>query len=620
MKITRKILSLSILLILITTSCSESFLKPEPLSFYTSENVLTNEAGLQAVLDNALKSLCNECTGDISPITENMRYSDIAVDGTTDKTTPFQDLNRQLLPDAVFNAGWTKMSKCWDNSYATIKDCNTVIARSETATFTSEESKNQLLSGAYFLRAFRYYMKTLEYGDVPFVLEELTVPKTDFFTTTKESIWPKMIKDLEWAVQYLPEADKVNRGQVTKAACKHLLAKYYLLEGRFDDAIAITTEIIDGGVYALNTERFGSDASNLEKDVVWDMFRSENKCLASNKEGLLMTVDRYGVEGASNGVNTMRVAVPNYGQVGIIKTPDGANGMSDKAGCEIGLVEKYGRGVTRVRPTWYSQHGVWTINGVEDHQDYRHKTSNGNWITMDMLVYNNPALKTSGNEYYGKNLRLYSESGTLLCLDTIRCWHDWPHYKVWNEDPEEVRPQGGPADWYIFRLAETYLLRAEAYVWTEQWQKAADDINIIRKRANAIYMYTAEDIASQQIGAVLDERNRELYMEEPRKVEITRMAIIFARTGKQCYNGKTYSYDNLTTDNFYYDRVVEISDFYNKPNAVTVKGNYYTISPYHIFWPIPAYAINANSRGVINQNYGYPGTENNIDPLVYSEE
>ena len=314
----------------------------------------------------------------------------------------------------------------------------------------------------------------------------------------------------------------------------------------------------------------------------------------------------------------MRNIGPNFGQTGIIKTPNGANGMTDKAGVEIGLVETYGRGVARIRPSGYTMYSNWVYNGVTDWTDFRHKKDNGNWITMEMLTYNNPALKGK-NEWYGKNLQLYSSSGVLLCLDTIRSWFQWPHYKVWIPDPDRVQPQGGPGDWYIYRLAETYLLRAEAYAWKGEWQKAADDINIIRQRASAKYMYTAADLQQQSIGAVLDERNRELYLEEARKVELTRIAIIYARTGKKCYNGKTYNMNNISQDNFWYDRVIEKSDLYNK-NVPTKYGNLFTCSPYHIFWPIPSYAINSNTRGIINQNLGYPGTERNVPPLVYSGE
>lgn len=614
------IISLSVLFVLImASSCKESFLEPEPLSFYAPENVLVDEEGLQAVLDKALSNLRDEICQDQSPFLTNLKYSDVAVDGSTDKATPWQDLDKQMLPDGVNNHNaYTKIGWYWDDSYKIIKDCNTVINRVDDAEFSSETAKNKLLGGALFLRAYHYYEKTLQYGDVPLILEELKEPRVDFYTTTKESIWEKMVEDLEFAVQNVPEANQVEKGQVTKAACKHLLAKYYLLEGRFDDAIQQTTDIIDGGIHQLMTERFGVDKDNPEKDVIWDLHRIENKSLAENTEGLLMMIDRYGLDGNTGRVASMRNVVPNYGQTGIIKTPNGANGMTDKAGVEIGLVEQYGRGVARIRPSGYSMYTVWNHNGETDWADYRHRTDNGNWINMEMLFYNNPAL-SGQNEWYGKNLQLYSDNGTLLCLDTIRSWFQWPHYKVWIPDPDRVQPQGGPGDWYVYRLAETYLLRAEAYTWKGEWQKAADDINIIRQRANAEYMYSASDIQQEGIGPVLDERNCELYLEEPRKVELTRMAIIFARTGIQCYNGKTYSMDNISQDNFWYDRVVEKSDLYNK-DVPTKYGNYFTCSPYHVFWPIPSYAINSNTGGVINQNEGYPGTERNVPPLVYSGE
>jgi len=604
---------------LMLVSCSESFLSPQPLSFYAPENVLVDGKGLQAVLDNALSQLRVEYCTDQAPFLVAMKYSDVAVDGTTNRNAPWQDLNNQMHPDGNTPDAYTAIPWYWDDSYKIIKDCNTVITRINAATFTSEDEKNTLLGSAYFLRAYRYYCMTLGYGDVPFVLEELSSPRLDFYSTTKESIWTKMIKDLQFAVDNVPEANLVDRGQVTKAACKHLLAKYYLLEGRFDDAITLTTEIINSGVHELNNQRFGSDKDIPEKDVVWDMFRVENKSLSSNTEGLLMTIDRYGMDGNTEGIKSMRNSGPAFGQAGMIKTPDGANGMSDTPGCEYGLLEMYGRGQARIRPTGYSQKHVWIINGIEDFQDYRHRTDNGNWVTMEMMVYNNPALKTSSNVWYGKNLQLRSAGGTLLCSDTIRSWFAFPQYKVFVPDPDMPQPQGGPGDWYIFRLAETYLLRAEAYIWKEQWQKAADDINVIRLRANAQYMYTATDIQNQQIAAVLDERNRELYYEELRKFELTRISIIYATTGIECYNGKTYALDDISEDNFYYDRIMEVGDFYNK-GVITRTGNPFTISPYHIFWPIASYAINSNTKGVINQNEGYYGTEKNVPPLVYEGE
>ena len=89
---------------------------------------------------------------------------------------------------------------------------------------------------------------------------------------------------------------------------------------------------------------------------------------------------------------------------------------------------------------------------------------------------------------------------------------------------------------------------------------------------------------------------------------MTRIAITYAKTGIQCYNGKTYTMDRISEDNFWFDRVVEVSDFYNK-GVKTAYGNRFTCSPFHIFWPVPSYAINSNTGGIINQNKGYTGVE-----------
>jgi hypothetical protein len=124
--------------------------------------------------------------------------------------------------------------------------------------------------------------------------------------------------------------------------------------------------------------------------------------------------------------------------------------------------------------------------------------------------------------------------------------------------------------------------------------------------------YSAADI---NIGTILDERARELYYEEPRKTELTRIARIFAQTGKTAYNGKTYNEADFSKNNFYYDRIMEKTDFYNK-GVYTRHGDTYTLSPYHVLWPVPQSSIDGNTQGHINQNEGYSGFESNVPPLT----
>ena len=601
---TKKILyifPLTLMLMFGSISCDKEYLEPKPLSFYAPENTLNDAQGMRGALIACLRNMRYEWYGDGSPIITEHIFSEVAVEGTTDKSGPAQDLNLLITPDAQLNhVDWNRIGWYWFEGYRGIRYANAVITRIDLPEWKSEEEKNEILGTAYFHRAYRYYRLTQQFGDVPLVLKEYSTPKLNFYSTKREVILQKMKEDLEFAEQWVPDA--VDKGAVTKGAVSHLLTKVNLALGLFDDAIQSASNVIDGGVYGLMTSRFGADASDPTKNVIWDLHRPENKSLAVNREALLLAIDRLEVDGnMDGGVRSMRQAVPFWGSN--INTPNGNKGTSDAAKIEIDQVTKYGRGIGRLRGTPYHTKMIW-----KDPNDLRHAP--GNWMDMEDLVYNAPTLKGK-DAYYGQPLQFTDNEGKVLVVDTIRSWFSWPHYKLFIPDPERSQPQGGHTDWYVFRLAETYLLRAEAYYWKGDLVEAAEDINAVRTRANAAPV-AAADVT---IATILDERARELYYEEPRKTELTRIAYLFAKTGKAAYNGKTYSLDNFSYDNFFYDRIMETTHFYNK-GVSTRHGDHYTMSPYHVLWPIPADAINANTLGRINQNVGYAGAEKNVPPLT----
>lgn len=598
------------------TGCSDDWLKPKPLSFYAPENALTTADGMWAALGTCEKRIKAEYYGDGPAIITEHIFSEVAIEGTTDKTSVAQDMNTVITPDKNLNSpNANRIGWYWNEAYDDIRYANTIISRIDGAEYSSEEERNAILGTAYFFRAYHYYRLINQFGDVPLLLKEFTEAKLDFYTTRREVILQKIKEDMEFACQWMPQT--VDRGKAPRAAGLHLLTKIYLTAGMFDEAIATATKLIDDPNYQLMTNRFGAEKSDAAKNVIWDLHRPENKALGENKETLLLVIDRYLVEGSeSGGICTMRNAVPYFGNTkNAILTPDGKAGVTDKKDdkgeVEISLVTEYGRGIGRCRGTSYSTQRIW-----DDPNDLRH--AKGNWMRMEDLVYNNPALKGK-NDYYGKPLQLYGEQGQLLCKDSIRSWYGWPHYKLYVPDPDRAsQPWGGNTDWYIFRLAETYLLRAEAYVWKGDGvslQKAADDVNAVRNRAGAGNLSAAE----MNIGTILDERARELYYEEPRKTELTRISYIFAQTGKPSYTGKVYKMENFSEDNFFYDRIMETTDFYNK-GVTTISNVKYTMSPYHVLWPIPANTINSNTKGHINQNKGYSGAETNIPPLETIEE
>ncbi|WP_316838640.1 RagB/SusD family nutrient uptake outer membrane protein [Pedobacter gandavensis] len=607
-------------LLVADTGCKKSYLDANQLSSYSPEN-LDNPNAMRAALNGVALILRREYFGDSAPMLTESLFSDVAVDGTTDKSTPAQDLVTRITPDAnLNNDDFNKVGWYWDNSFTAIRQANTIISRIDVPKYASEAEKNAILGSAYFFRAYYYYRLVHQFGDVPLLLNDLDAPRADFYSTKREVILAKMKTDLEFAQTWV--TDNVNKGEVTKGAVSHLLTKVNLALGKFDDAIAAATNVIGGGKYGMMTTRFGSTAADATKNVVWDLHRMDNKAISTNKEALFLVIDREAFQGFTpNGSQLMRNTVPAW-HFANLRSPSGSGiqAITDAVTAEIPLTKMYGRGIGRYRGTPYSTKYIWT-----DQTDYRH--AKGMWMDMTDLVYNNPALKTSklqaDKDLYGKPLQQYTDANIATvfqngALDTIRHWFGWPHYKVFinstnalANDPYWSPPRGTNTDWYVFRLAETYLLRAEAYYWKGDLGLAMNDINVVRARANAPLL---TDISKINIGTILDERARELFWEEPRKTELTRISYIFAMTGKPAYNGKTYNLTAFSDQNFFYDRIMEKNDFY-KNNVRTLQGVNYRIAAYHVLWPVPASAQRFNTQGHINQNKGYSGYESNVPAL-----
>jgi hypothetical protein len=600
------------------SACKKTFLDSEQLSAYAPEN-LNSVTAMKAALNGLGAATRREFFGDSAPMLTESIFSDVAVEGTTDKNTPAQDLISRITPDANLNSDdYNKIGWYWDNEFVAVRQANTIITNINLPSYASEAEKNSILGSALFYRAYNYYRLVHQFGDVPFLLKDYDSPKADFYSTKREVILIQLKTDLEFAQTWV--LDGGNKGEATKGAVSHLLTKVNLALGKFDDAIASANNVINGGKYGIMTTRFGSTASDAAKNVVWDLHRMDNKSIGANREALFLVIDREAFVGFTpSGSQLMRNTVPAW-HFANVKTPSGATAIVDAVNAEIPLTRMYGRGIGRYRGTPYSTKYIWT-----DNTDLRH--AKGMWMDMTDLVYNNPALKNSSNAadraLYGQPLQQYSASNlaqrfTNGALDTIRHWFGWPHYKVFinstnalANDPYWSPPRGTNTDWYVFRLAETYLLRAEAHYWKGDLSLAMADLNVIRSRANAVLLTNP---ALVTIGTILDERARELFWEEPRKTELTRIAYIFAQTSKAAYNGKSYSVATFSENNFMYDRIMEKNDFY-KNKVPTIQGVNYKIAPYHVLWPIPASAQRFNTEGRINQNKGYAGYEQNVPAL-----
>lgn len=594
--------------------CKKSFLQPEPLSFFEPDATFTTQSGLDAALaisDRHLRSYWTYTSAvDLGrPMSTEYMFSDVAVAGKTDDGNILADIATRLTPTDMPE----RIPFFWGETYNGIKYANTILTYVDKVEGLTETVKNEYRGRALFHRSFRYLALSFQFKDVPLVTKLAKSPKINYKSTKREAILQMITSDMENAVRWVPNQSQMSlTGLINKGACRQLLIKCYLATGQWDKATAQADTLINNSGYALMNDNFGTFISPystvwpVTRNVIWDLHRPENKAIGANKETILVMINRNDTD-----MGIKMNAVRNWGPMldnSATTTPDGKQAVRFYAPSNSSYRALYdynhalGRGIAIIRPTYYAQKGVWYLNGVNDQGDLRHSTAVGNWVTMESLKYNDPA---SAN--YGQNLRLYSSTGTLLCKDTIRNWFDYPHYKYYIEDPiatqnpNSADHRGGAGDWYLYRLAETYLLRAEAKFYKGDIGGATEDVNTIRRRARCTRLYTAVNI-----GDIMSERARELNMEEWRFTELSRVSYCLALSGKADEWGNSYTVDNLSQNSYWYQRIQHYNDFYNK-GKVTVKNRSYTIAPYNINWPVPQNEIDANGGARLHQNFGYSG-------------
>lgn len=632
---------------MLATSCSDDFLKQDPLSFYEPKTTFTTESGVNAALamgDRLLRGITVHYSGGSNniPLSTEYFFSELALFGKTDVGSAFcDDWATKLTPTTFISDGGNANSAIgyfWNQGYSGVKYANTVISNIDAVEGMGQDKKNMFKGQAYFQRAWHYSHLVFQFGDIPLVTKILEVPKQNYKSTKKEALLDMLVSDMEKAVQWVPnQKDLTYVGQVNKGACRVLLAKLYLATGQWKKAELQCDTLInnlDGTDYRLMTESFGAAETSgntatktLTRNVIWDLHRPQNKLSSANKEVIMGMVNQGESGVGAVDVQWLRIFGPFWNNN--IKAAAGHKNAktinnwkkTDKQYNEsLDWVRYTGRGLGHCRLTYFAQHPLWKVNGVEDDVDLRHNHEVGNWVRMTDFKYND---KWSNNgedaEYYGKNIRLYDADGTLLCSDTIRSWFDYPYYKLYVRDTKEhaietansfTQTLGSCNDMYLYRLAEVYLLRAEARFFQDNNQGATEDVNTVRRRAQASQYYT-----NVNIGDIMNERARELYLEEWRNTELKRVSYELALSGKPDEWGNTYKLDNWDkqegTDeqggSYWYQRINHYS-LYNK-GAIVSNGKTlnYTMDKRNLFWPIPQSAINANNMAQLHQNYGYTG-------------
>lgn len=533
----KKILSIAITSILMLTGCSD-FLDEDLKSSLSPDNTYTSthgfEVGVTGLYEFA-RSEWNTWGGNDNAFTHGAAtpYEVLQI-GTDLAITGHNDGTLQIFDNLSYTPLTGLINSFWKFGYGLVANANQILEYSEKdVKWDKSTDKIGFQAEARFFRAYGYRYLVYLFGDVPYVDKVEDKFRVDFTRTPKTEVLNKMIEDLEFATANLPEdPDKVMVGRLTRWAAEHMLSEVYLMADMPDKAEKAALDIINSGKFLLMENRFGKEKEK-PGDVFADMFRENNQNRTSgNMESIWVMQLEYNTTGGGGESDdwTKRAWVPKYWQL------DGFV-IADTLG---------GRGLAQLIPL------TWWINGEKfyDQEDMRNSEYNikRNWYC------NNPK-----SEKYGQKTEITETLWTAgqLCPALTKFF-----YAVIDRGGDEGYG-GNTKDRMKFRLAETYLLLAEARLQQGNLSGAAKAINIVRERAHAKTV-TAEQVT---IDFLLDERIREMAGEELRRFTLSRLGKLKERTLK--YNPRAQMEDK------------------------------------HLLWPIPQDVINSNTGAEFPQNPGW---------------
>jgi starch-binding outer membrane protein, SusD/RagB family len=508
--------------IILFTGCSEDYLKEEPPHIITTVTLYTSYNGFQSGLNGLYSLVRQDYEGRDG---SNYLRKEMWMNGNDNMTSNHRD-------------GFARVAESWPNNnstyieirsnfywlYQIINSANTIIIHSEDADVdwtggnrSPEENKNSVQAHAKAIRAWAYRYLTYGWGDVPLNLNEAlgSEVKTDWERTPVAEVRAQIIEDLLFAELHIG-IEPENQGRITKGAIQHYLSEMYLVENNPAKALEWANKCINTPAYALITNRYGAKSSQPGVPFM-DMFYNGNSNRnEGNTEALWVFPYEFEVIGGSGAI-MRRWHVSRYEAARFA----GRNNVLKKT------AERGGRGLGRMSLT------KWAIDNYEVQDDRASNYAIRKFFILKTSDENAGAgadVLPTGYKYGDTVWMDWSNDITFSSLNRT----NWPYSRKWDSGYESfVDDPFQYNDLIYLRLAETYLLKAEAQLALNDQNGAAATLNIIRERSKATPI-AAGDV---DIDFILDERSRELLAEEQRRITLLRTGKWLERVRKYNKNG-----------------------------------------------------------------------------------
>lgn len=546
----KKIISFIILLIVIT-ACSESFLDENPVGELSPDQILNPENVESTIISaySVLNGQFDEASNAFNSPASNWTFGDVVSDDAYKGGGGTGDQNQIHLMEIFATTPSTiiDVERKWLALYEGIRRANLSIRLLNESEDFDANLKAQRIAEMRFLRGHYHFEAKKIYGNICWVDENVET-KDDFYKVSNSDLsgaeqWTKIEDDFKAAAQVLPDTQE-ETGRPAKMAAKAYLAKCYIFQKKWGEAVATADEVINSGKY------------NLEPDFR-DVFLAEN----DNGQEIIFSVQQTINDGSPSNYN---------GSIGDrLMPPGGPYAAYGFLRPSQNLVNAYKTG----------DNGLPLNDGNDltgaDNVDPRldHTLARPGIPYLDIQVYDWTPREAS---VYGP----YSPKKRMLSINSAYYLPVWPYVTALN--------------YYIIRYADVLLWRAEAAIETGDLETGRQYINMVRNRAKTGAYVKTMDGSADASNYVIDTYPEFASKEEAVNALHTERRLEFAHEGHRFFDLVRWGVAADVMNNYFESEKMSRSHL---TNAVFVEGK-------NEYQPIPRSQMDL-SQGNMVQNPKY---------------